>query len=178
MPESTKFVKNDPRLLGNKFGVGANSGRPRTTSPTPEECIELGEDLVKWATEPTQKNDWRCLFQQWYSIKMGILRKDWKSLIQKPEFVPYYEMAQAALSVKCVNGTMKDGFGQRYIRLYDRDLVEAENEQAKIDAELRKQSDADQHQKVIFEVNYKNDANDTVSISPSPLSTSDSPSPK
>lgn len=102
------------------------AGRPRTVSPSPEECIKLGEDLLKWATEPTK--EWRCLFQQWYSLKMGIRRKDWKTLIQSPEFLPYYEMAQASLAVKCVNGTMKDGFGQRYIRLYDRDLKEEENE--------------------------------------------------
>ncbi len=102
------------------------AGRPRTVSPQPEESVKLGEELVKWATEPTK--EWRCLFQQWYSLKMGILRKDWKALVQRPEFMPYYEMAQAALAVKCVNGTMKDGFGQRYIRLYDRDLVEIENE--------------------------------------------------
>jgi len=85
------------------------AGRPRTSTPSPEECIRLGEDLVKWATEPTPKSDWRCLFQQWYSLKMSILRKDWKTLIQCPDFLPYYEKAQAALAVKCVNGTMKDG---------------------------------------------------------------------
>ena len=111
-------------------------GRPRTVSPQPEECVELGEDLLKWATEETE--EWRCQFQQWYSLKMGILRKDWKALIQVPQFLPYYEMAQSALAKKAADGTMKEGFGQRYLRLYDRNLIEEENEQAKIDADLRK----------------------------------------
>ena len=112
------------------------AGRPRTVSPTPEECIELGKDLVAWATEETK--EWRCLFQQWYSLKHGILRKDWKAMVQVPEFLPYYEMAQAALSKKSVDGTMEKTFGQRYIRLYDRELIEEENAQAKIDAELKR----------------------------------------
>lgn len=117
------------------------AGRPRTSTPPPEECIKLGEELVQWATEPTK--EWRCLFQQWYSLKKGILRKDWKSLVQREEFVPYYEKAQSALAKRAVDGTMKDGFGQRYIRLYDRELIEAENEQAKFDADLKKTESQD-----------------------------------
>lgn len=117
------------------------AGRPRTSSPSPEECIKLGEELVKWATEPT--TEWRCLFQQWYSLEKGILRKDWKNLIETPEFSPYYEKAQSALAAKAVNGTMEKSFGQRYVRLYDRGLIEVENEQAKFDAELRRLTDKD-----------------------------------
>lgn len=153
------------------------AGAPRTVSPPPEECIRLGEDLVKWATESTK--EWRCLFQQWYSLKQGILRREWKLLIQIEEFRPYYEKAQAALAVKCVNGTMKDGFGLRYIRLYDRDLVEEENEKAKMDAEIRRQDQAANTQKIVFEVNYPNDnINNQVEILPKNLSASDTESPK
>jgi len=133
-------------------------GRPRTSSPSPERCIELGEDLVKWVTEETK--EWRCLFQQWYSLKQGILRNDWKALIKTDEFRPYYEKAQAALSVKCVNGTMKDGFGQRYIRLYDRNLVEEENESKNFEAQLRKDVLRDTADILVETITYANHIKD------------------
>ena len=130
-------------------------GRPRTSSPSPERCIELGEDLVKWATEKT--DEWRCLFQQWYSLKQGILRKDWKTLIQTDEFLPYYEKAQSVLSMRAVDGTMKEGFGQRYIRLYDRALTEEENEAKKFDAQLRKDVLRDTADILVNVINYSKD---------------------
>ena len=111
----------------------------------------LGKELALWATEETE--EFRCLFQQWYSIKKGILRKEWKTLIQRPEFVPYYEIAQAALAIKCLDGSMKEGFGHRYLRLYDRILTEAENDGKVFDAKLRlmKESDDKQKQKNIIQ---------------------------
>ena len=150
------------------------AGRPRTSSPPPEECIELGKELVQWATEETK--EWRCLFQQWYSIKKGILRKDWKNIIETPEFSPYYEIAQAALSVKCVDGTMKERFGERYIRLYDRGLIEVENEQAKFDAELKKVEENRAPQIIEFMVNYSNDPKHPIEILPKTISNPDSSS--
>ena len=41
--------------------------RPRTITPSPEELIELGKDLLAWATEETP--ELRCRFCQWYSLK-------------------------------------------------------------------------------------------------------------
>lgn len=130
-------------------------GRPRTSSPSPERCIELGEDLVKWATEKT--DEWRCLFQQWYSLKQGILRNDWKAMIKTDEFRPYYEKAQSALAMRAVDGTMKEGFGQRYIRLYDRELTEEENEAKKFDAQLRKDVLRDTADILVNVINYSKD---------------------
>ena len=149
-------------------------GRPRTSSPSPEKCIELGEDLVKWAMEKT--DEWRCLFQQWYSLKQGILRKDWKTLIQSPEFLPYYEKAQSALAIKCML-LMKEGFGHRYIRLYDRDLIEEENENKKFEADLRVKEAINIHQNSQYNTNYPelnpNDTSNTVKILPEIISNSD-----
>jgi len=110
-------------------------GRPRDVSPPPEKCIELGEDLKAWATEKTK--EWRCLLGQWWCLKHGLLRSEWNTLKQAPEFLPYYEAAQQALAVRCIDGTMKEGFGHRYIRLYDRELIHKENKQAKFDAEIK-----------------------------------------
>lgn len=111
-------------------------GRPRTVSPSPKECIELGKDLEKWSTEKTK--EFRCLLGQWWCLKKGLLRSEWNTLKQCPQFLPYYEKAQQAMAVKCLNGTIKEGFAHRYIRLYDRELVEDENEKAKHLSDLRK----------------------------------------
>ena len=151
-------------------------GRPRTVSPSPEECIKLGEELLKWATERT--GEFRFRFPQWYSIKKNIIRKDWKSLIQSPEFLPYYEKVQSIFADKCLTEYVKEGFANRYLRLYDRDLIEIENEQAKYISELKKQEQNQQNQKVIFEVNYKNDSNDSIEVLPKELPNSDTPSPE
>lgn len=139
-------------------------GRPRTSSPTPEECIKLGEDLVKWATEETK--EWRCLFQQWYSLKQGILRNDWKALIKTDEFRPYYEKAQSALAMRAVDGTMKEGFGQRYLRLYDRELTEEENENKKFESELRKDVLRDTADFVVQVIDYKNKKDKSIVTEP------------
>lgn len=171
----TKFQPNDPRLIGNKFGK--NGGRPRKLAPQPEECVELGEDLLEWLTEET--DELRFLFQKWYSLRHGIMRKDWKNLIQMPEFLPYYEAAKAILAEKCIDGTVKEGFGNRYLRLHDRDLVDEENEHARFEAELKKAAnESQQQQKVVFEVNYKNDSNNSVQILPETVSNSASSSPQ
>ncbi len=165
-----KYQPNDPRLIGNKLAVGADSGRKRTSTPSPEECIELGEELLKWATEPTE--EFRFRFAQWYSVKKHILRKDWKNLIKSPEFSPYYEEVQSIFADRCLDGTVKEGFGQRYLRLYDRDLIEEENEQAKFDAQLKKETLQDNAEFILNVVNYAKskdkDATTKESNNPSP----------
>ena len=129
---------------GNQNALGNNGGAPRTLSPTPEECIKLGKELQKWALEE-DVDDPHLTFSEWYSIEKFILREKWKALIKCPEFRPYYEQAQALLAKRCKNGTMEKSFGQRYIRLYDRDLTEEENETFAFKAELaRRQKDDDE----------------------------------
>ena len=111
-------------------------GRPRTSTPPTEECCRLGEEMVKWFTKKDTK-ELRFRFAQWYSEQKHMLRKDWKNLVLLPEFKPYYENVQSILTIKCLDGTVKEGFGQRYLRLYDRELVEEENKEAKFQADLK-----------------------------------------
>ncbi len=128
-------------------------GRPRTTSPSPEECIELGKDLVKWATEKTKEK--RLLLSQWWSLKHHMLRDEWKALKHIPEFLPYYHEAQVAMAIKTIDGTMEKSFGHRYIRLYDRELVEEENNQMRWEAELKKMSSEDISNLLVKVISYK-----------------------
>lgn len=112
------------------------AGAPRTTSLPPEEMIMLGEELLKWATEETK--ELRFLFQQFYSIEKGILRDEWKAYIKCPEFRPYYEKTQSILALKCIDGTVKEGFGHRYLKYYDPSLQQHEREEKQFESDLRK----------------------------------------
>lgn len=148
------------------------TGAPRITTPPVEECIKLGKDLVQWATEET--DDIRTSFSFWYALKHGIIYEHWKLLKQKEEFRPYYEIARAALACKLHKQQLEKGLSHRYIGMYDRELSDHEKEIADQDAERKKAVDnSNQPQKIVFEVNYTNDSENTVQISPKKLSTTD-----
>lgn len=110
------------------------AGCPRTTSPSKEEAIELGKDLVQWATEPTEEK--RTSFQFWYCLKHFMIREQFKALKQLPEFRPYYELARAAMSQKLHSDELEKGMAHRYARMYDLDLAESEDEELRYKSEL------------------------------------------
>ncbi len=128
--------------FGNKYAVGNKGGVPRTVSPNKEDSIKLGEELVAWAKVEDEKNP-RLRLAQFYSEEKMIIRKLWKTIILLPEFLPFYEIAKSILANRCLNGTMEKSFGQRYIRLYDRDLIEEENEELTLKAELSRKKEID-----------------------------------
>ena len=124
--EDTQFKPGDPRLLGNNFGK--NGGRPRTICPAREECAELGKDLVAWATEPSDRP--RTTWCLWYALKHGMQEKHWKALCTYPEFRGFYEIARAAFIERIHAKEICEGFGHRYMGLYDRELYEYEDTEA------------------------------------------------
>ena len=153
-------------------------GGPRTTTPPPEECIKLGEKLVKWATEKTTKDEpLRSRFCEWYTLpEIGMIRCEWKLLIQVEEFRPYHEQAQAALGRKLIDGTINPSVGHRFMWHYVPEAREQEFEKMEKEASLRS-GETTTPQKVIFEVNYSNESNnDKVSISPKNLPASNTTS--
>lgn len=130
------YKPNDPRLIGNNFASGCTtSGAPRTVSPTPEECIKLGKELVAWAKVDDKDNP-HLRFPEFYSIEKMIPKKKWMAIIQLREFLSYYETAKCYLSKRCLNGGMEKSFGHRYIRIYDSELREEENDLLRLKAEL------------------------------------------
>lgn len=113
-------------------------GRPRTSVPEKEELIKLGEDLLSWASEK-KKGELRCRWCEWYARKHFFIRAQWKHMIEKPEFRPYYETAQTFLAEKWIDGTINQSIAHRYLRIYDPELKEHEN--LDLDAtEIRKAS--------------------------------------
>ena len=101
-------------------------GRPRTSIPEKEELIQLGQDLLAWAAEK-KKGELRCRWCEWYSRKHFFIRAQWKHMIEKPEFRPYYEAAQTFLADKWIDGTINQAIAQRYLRIYDPELREHED---------------------------------------------------
>lgn len=109
--------------------------RPRTVSLPPDEMISLGEEMIKWV----KKNDPLHL-SQWYTIEKGYTYNEWKSMIVKDEFYPYYEKALKLVAIKYLDGEskkIKQGISERWQRVYFKDLREDEDETARYHSELR-----------------------------------------
>ena len=122
------------------------AGRPRTLAPQESEVVELGEDLVIWATEET--SELRTTWSFWYALKHGMIEANWKALKKFPEFRPYYEIARASLAQKIHNQQLEKGMCHRYIRLYDRQLAELEDTESlsKYEKELHLKKDIEKEQ--------------------------------
>jgi hypothetical protein len=118
--------------------------RPRTSAPkTDKEIHYLGKDLILWATEETKEK--RTAFSFWYALKHGMVRKQWKALLKLDIFRPYYETARSSLARKLHNDELEKGLTHRYLRLYDREIADEEDEKARYDAEVKKQSEPEKH---------------------------------
>jgi|SRR5687767_4233748 len=107
--------------------------RPRTAVPEKEELIKLGKELVQWATEEidAKERPYRFRFCHWYSLKKGILDKEWDLMVQKEEFRCYYEMARVALSLRLTDGSIKDNLAHRFLRIYCPEVKKEEDETAR-----------------------------------------------
>ena len=112
------------------------AGRPRESIPDKDELIELGKDLLKWATEK-KKGELRCRWCEWYACKHFFIRKQWKRMVDTEEFRPYYEAAQPYLAEKWIDGTINQSIAHRYLRIYDPELKEEENLDADVEAERK-----------------------------------------
>lgn len=131
-------------------------GRPRTTTPCDEELIKLGEELVQWATEdvPRKEKLKRLRFADWYSLKKGMLRKEWDLLCEKPIFQVYYEQTRNALANNYVDGTISPSIAHRFMRHYCPEVKQEENELIAYEARVK----ADKDKEVADEYKEKFDA--------------------
>lgn len=114
------------------------AGRPRTAIPDKEELIELGKDLVKWASSQQRKGEpIRVRFCDWYT-EQGFVRKQWEHMREKPEFQWYYEKARSLMALRYVDGTVNQSIAHRYLRMYDPELRDDED----VDSEAAEQRKA------------------------------------
>lgn len=117
-------------MIGNQYAVGNNGGRPRTTTPPTEECIILGEELVKWATEVPPEGEIRVHFKQWWSLVKSMSKEEWDLICDTKEFRPYYDKAQISLAIRYIDGTLNPSVSNRFLRLYYPELKQDEDEVA------------------------------------------------
>lgn len=98
--------------------------------------IDLGKEMVAFV-KANQKTILHL--SEWYTIEKGYTYNEWKTFIQREEFIPYYEKALKIVGLKYVakNSNVRDSISQRWQRIYFGDLREREDadEDAK---ELRK----------------------------------------
>jgi len=128
-------------------------GRPRTVSFTEEEMIALGEEMVYYVKSYKKTI---LHLSEWYTIEKGFTYNEWKTFIQRKEFIPYYEQALKIVGLKYVdkNSNVRDGISQRWQRVYFCDLKEQEDRDAE-DNEIRKASALKNEAKVIEQERLK-----------------------
>lgn len=146
--------------FGNQHAKGClTSGRPRSVIPEKEELIELGKDLIEWASTQQKKGDpIRVRFCDWYTDR-GFIRKQWEEFRDKPEFSWYYEKARSLMALRYIDGTVNQSIAHRYLRIYDPELKNEEDKDADAN-ELRKAASLkgearaieEEKQKVLHEV--------------------------
>jgi len=98
-------------------------GRPPKLFTT-EEAIALGEDLLRWVG---QEGLGTLVWVDWYYDVHKMFRADWKSLVQRPEFLPYYEIARKKMTRNItLNDNIPQSYGNRYLNYYDDELLSHE----------------------------------------------------
>jgi len=113
------------------------AGRPRTAIPEKNDLIELGKNLVHWASERQIEGEpIRVRFCDWYTAE-GFVRKQWEHMREKPEFQWYYERARSLMALRYVDGTVNQSIAHRYLRMYDPEVRDHEDQDADAN-ELRK----------------------------------------
>ncbi len=135
-----KKEKNGPGApKGNNNGVGY--GRPPNPGYTNDEVIVLGEELITWMKKVDEEGFEVVHLSEWYSGVRGIPRTQWKSIIQRDCFLPYYERAIIWIGVKILkNKHLPTAYGSRFLGIYFSEVREYEREIAehKIGYELEK----------------------------------------
>lgn len=154
------------------------NSRPRTTTPSDEKVIELGQKLVAWATEKDPEDKLlRSRFCEWYTLpEIGMIRNEWEALIKLNSFRVYYERARAALGRRFIDGTINPSIGHRLMWHYVPEAKEQEIEKMEKEAELKKKYETPQSNTFIFKSNIPDDNNNPLKISSKNISTSDTPS--
>lgn len=116
----------------------------RTVALSEQEMIALGEEMLVWVKE---RKDSILHLSEWYTIHKGFTYKQWKTFIQKLEFIPYYEQALKIVGLKYLDKTsnVRDGISQRWQRSYFQDLTEREDQEAKEAIEREKEKSEYEH---------------------------------
>jgi hypothetical protein len=130
-----------PAPKGNKYALGNNGGTPRTVSYSEEEMISLGQEMVAWIKV---RQDEILHLSQWYTIEKMYTYNQWKTFIQRPEFIPFYEVALRLIGLKYLDrdSSIRDNVAPKWQRLYFRDMFEDEESMKDADSLRKKEEEA------------------------------------
>lgn len=111
-------------------------GRPRTTSPEPEELIALGKEMVQWVIQHDPLH-----LSAFYSLEKNYLYEEWETIIKRPEFVGYYQQAMQLVGQKYLakDSPIEPSLKQRWARVYFKDLRRDEDQKLREDLERAKE---------------------------------------
>lgn len=113
-------------------------GAPRTVSPSPEEMIVLGQEMVKWCSDNKPLH-----LSQWWSVHKDISDDDWETMKKRPEFIRYYTKAMRIIGYSYLDKDSKVDvrIKDRWQRVYFKDLRKQEDEDAEFAAQLNAKDD-------------------------------------
>lgn len=114
-------------------------GKPRTVSPQPDDLIALGEEMIDWVKKHPEALHLSC----WYCIHKSFTEKQWETMQDRPEFVPYYQKALKIIGHKYLDGTVNPSISQRWQRVYYKDLKKSEDQDMRDKIELEAKSKTD-----------------------------------
>jgi hypothetical protein len=111
------------------------AGRPRTTSFSPEEMIELGKEMIQWLNDHPDT----VHLSEFYTIHKGFIEREWKTMIERMEFTGYYEQALRMIGIKYLKEDtgIEPRIKDRWLRIYFGDLRRGED--ADKDADMIRQ---------------------------------------
>jgi hypothetical protein len=120
---------------GNKHAVG--HGRPHIEGWDNDAVIALGEELLKWMKECDEGvHDMPVHLSDFYFDIKDMFIHEWKCILQRECFLPYYEKAKLWLSKKILlNKDIQQSYGNRFIGMYNRELHDYEEAKADRQAE-------------------------------------------
>lgn len=123
-----------PAPKGNQHALGNKGGRPRTTGLSPEEMIELGEEMVAWVKEHKPLH-----ISFWWRAQKHFSYNQWKSFEDFVEFRPYRDEAMGLIAENYINGNVNASIAHRFLPIYFSDVREQEREHLKYEADLKKE---------------------------------------
>jgi lipopolysaccharide biosynthesis protein len=117
------------------------AGRPRTATPTDDELIVLGQEMVEWVrmNRPVHLN-------QWWLINKNINRKVWDSMRHNDKFFHYYDVALSMIGNNYIDkdSNVDPRVKDRFLRLYHKDLRDQEDADARFNASLKTEINTDE----------------------------------
>ena len=107
------------------------SGRLPNRGYEDDKLIELGKELLAWCEKMDKDEKEIVHLSEWYNYVKEIPFSQWKSIINRPIFLPYYERAKQWMGNRILkNSRLPTAYGSRYLGMYHSDMHDYEEEKA------------------------------------------------